>query len=181
MWQSIGDAIKIFLEKHLIPTVIAVVSAIVALVVLPSDYWMITKVGKSLFFILVAGIVFLLIELLGVFWKFIKNSWLRAQGKIRHLQYAKEEEEETIEEFLSFVDKLPPEDRDLLMEFIKNENQPITKPCSMYVMRDSNSLYYTKALVSTKNRDGSTQTKLKDEFYQLAKYIYEKRGSISHF
>ena len=38
MWQSIGDAIKIFLEKHLIPTVIAVVSAIVALVVLPSDY-----------------------------------------------------------------------------------------------------------------------------------------------
>lgn len=181
MWQSIGDAIKIFLEKHLIPTVIAVVSAIVALVVLPSDYWMITKVGKSLFFILVAGIVFLLIELLCVLGKGIKNGWLRAQGKIRDVQYAKEEEEEKIEEFLLFVDNLPPADRDLIMKFLKNGNKPITKPYSVYNFREWNSLAYSNALVTTKNHDGSTQTKLKEEFYQLAKYIYEKRGSISHF
>lgn len=62
MPDSIGEALKIFLEKHLVPTVISVVAAIVALLVLPTDYWMIEKIGKTLFFFLVAGVVFSLFK-----------------------------------------------------------------------------------------------------------------------
>lgn len=51
MPDSIGEALKIFLEKHLVPTVISVVAAIVALLVLPTDYWMIEKNRKNSVFL----------------------------------------------------------------------------------------------------------------------------------
>lgn len=50
MHDIICEALKIFLERHLVPTVISVVVAIVALLVLPADYWMIEKIGKIMFF-----------------------------------------------------------------------------------------------------------------------------------
>lgn len=64
MLDNVGEALKIFLEGHLIPTVISVVAAIAALLLLPSDYWMLEKIGEKLFFLLIAGIVFLGIQLL---------------------------------------------------------------------------------------------------------------------
>lgn len=62
MWEAIGQAIKTFVEKHLIPTVISVVIAIASFLVLPADYWMITRIGKVPFALLVAGIVFIVIQ-----------------------------------------------------------------------------------------------------------------------
>lgn len=67
MWNAIGEALKIFLEKHLIPTAISFVISIITLIKLPKDYWMIEKVGKTLFFILVLLISFLAIELVVFF------------------------------------------------------------------------------------------------------------------
>ena len=64
MWEAIGQAIKTFVEKHLIPTVISVVVAISSFLILPSDYWMIERVGKVPFALLIAGISFLTIQLL---------------------------------------------------------------------------------------------------------------------
>ena len=68
MPDNLVEALKIFLEKHLVPTVISVVAAIIALLKLPTDYWMIEKIGKRLFFFLVAGIVFLFIQFLILLW-----------------------------------------------------------------------------------------------------------------
>ena len=78
MPDSIGEALKVFLEKHLVPTVISVVAAIVALLVLPTDYWMIEKIGKTLFFFLVAGVVFLAIQVFVLLWKGIQHLKHRA-------------------------------------------------------------------------------------------------------
>lgn len=47
MWDAVGESLKVFFEKHLIPTVIAIVSAIIAVLMLPSDFWMIEKIGKT--------------------------------------------------------------------------------------------------------------------------------------
>ena len=52
MREKLIDSLNIFLEKHLIPTVISVVAAIVAILLLPNEYWMIQKIGKHLFFFL---------------------------------------------------------------------------------------------------------------------------------
>ena len=43
MWNAVGESLKVFLEKHLIPTVISVVAAIVVFLVLPADNWIIEK------------------------------------------------------------------------------------------------------------------------------------------
>ena len=88
MPDSIGEALKIFLEKHLVPTVISVVAAIVALLVLPTDYWMIEKIGKTLFFFLVAGVVFLAIQVLVLLWKGIQH--------LKHRAYISKEYKEIV-------------------------------------------------------------------------------------
>ena len=46
MWEAIGQAIKTFVEKHLIPTVISVVIAISSFLILPTDFLMIERIGK---------------------------------------------------------------------------------------------------------------------------------------
>lgn len=76
MWNAIGESLKVFFEKHLIPTIISLVSALVAFLLLPLDHWMIEKLGRTWFLILVAGIVFLVVHLLMAI----------AKG-IRHLRY----------------------------------------------------------------------------------------------
>ena len=63
MWEAIGLAIKTFVEKHLIPTVISVVISIASFLVLPADYWMITRIGKVPFALLVAGIEIIAVQL----------------------------------------------------------------------------------------------------------------------
>ncbi len=49
MWDVIGQVLNTFLEKYFIPTIISIVVAIISLLILPTDFWMITKIGKSLF------------------------------------------------------------------------------------------------------------------------------------
>lgn len=75
MWEAIGQAIKTFVEKHLIPTVISVVIAISSFLILPTDFWMIERIGKVPFALLVAGIAFLIIQLLIFFFRKIRG-WI---------------------------------------------------------------------------------------------------------
>lgn len=181
MPDSIGEALKVFLEKHLVPTVISVVAAIVALLVLPADYWMIEKIGKTLFFFLVAGVVFLAIQLLMLAWKGIQNLKHRAYINKSYREIKARENQEGLEEWLSFADKLPPDDREMILQFIRTGNQPIVERRHVYRTYNPNSIHNTNALITTENSDGSRSMKLDDRFYRTMKQIYEERGSISHF
>ena len=178
MPDSIGEALKVFLEKHLVPTVISVVAAIVALLVLPTDYWMIEKIGKTLFFFLVAGVVFLAIQVFVLLWKGIQH--LKHRAYISK-EYKEMKVRENQEEWLSFADKLSPDDRELIRQFIRTENQPIVERRHVYRAYNPNSIHETNAIVTTENSDGSRLVKLDDRFYRTMKQIYEDRGSISHF
>ena len=179
MPEKLVESLNIFLEKHLIPTVISIVAAISAILLLPNDYWMIQKLGKYLFFFLVAGIVFLFVQLIIAIAKGIGQLKYKAYINAEHNKHKHDKALENLELWLSYVDGLPPEDRTLILNFIKTDNKPITE--RGYIMYNPASIHSSEYIIKTQNADGSHLVKLDTQFYQLMKAIYEERGSISHF
>lgn len=179
MWDAIGNTAKIFLEKHFIPTVIAIVGAIALFLFLPEDFWMIEKLGKWLFLLFAAGGIFLVVQFLLVLFNGFQRINNSAYIRQENARIAAEEEAKNVEKCLSFVDKLSPEDRDLILRFIETGNQPIT--VHGYITKYRDCIYNTNVVVSTENRDCSRQYKLDERFYKTMKAIYDERGSISHF
>ena len=179
MWNAIGESLKVFFEKHLIPTVVSIVLAILMMLVLPNNYWMIEKIGKTWFLVLVAGIVFLTVQLLLAISKGIRHLCYRAELERQSREIDTKKNQEVVEKWLSFVDKLSPDDRAQLIKFIENGNEPEIE--HGYVWHSSESLYNTNLVIKMKGHDGFTLIKLDDNAYQVLKAIYEKRGSISHF
>lgn len=181
MIENLGEALKIFLEKHLIPTVISVVVSIIVLIELPTEYWMITKVGRNLFFLMIAGVVFLCIQLIIHLWIGFQKLKHSIHSNNEYNKMKAKEMNENIEKWLTFVDNLAPNERDLILQFIHSNNAAITENAGVYRFYNSESIYSTDFVVKTRKRDGSQMMKLNDQFYNIMKYIYEERGSISHF
>ena len=127
MWSAIVEFCKVFAEKHLIPSVISIVGAIVSLIFIPSDYWIIVKIGKFLFFILVAGVVFLVVKFLVFCWHKFVSYKSDNDLKQYYSQNATKSEKKNIEELWTAVDKFNPDDRKLLHEFLESDNTPITR------------------------------------------------------
>ena len=181
MWDAVGEALKLFVEKHLIPTVISVVTALVSLLVAPADYWMIVKLGKSWFTILVAGVAFLAIQLL----VFIARSIISARRKAVLKQEKQQKEEkrrqDSEERWLSLMDKQSPSERNLIVQLIEQENTPVIEKGG-YAWHDRDSVYYDhKVIVKTESEHGGTLIKLADQAYLELSAIYARRGTISHF
>ena len=179
MWNTLGEVLKVFVEKHLVPTVMAVVGALAGILLLPENFWMLQKLGKTPFFFLLAGIIFLAVQLLIFLGKGISqhkySRYLRSQNE----KYELRERCENIDNFLSFIDRLSPDERELIRQFIRTDNKPIAE--RGYRTYRPDSLFSTAAIVSTKRSDGYTMYKLNEQFYVSIKAIYEERGSISHF
>ena len=97
MWNAIGEAIKLFFEKHLIPTTISIVSAIAAYLVLPVNYWMVEKLGKVWFLIFATGVAFLTIQLLIAVAKCIRHLLYRANLTRENEELARKKNEEELE------------------------------------------------------------------------------------
>lgn len=178
MWNAIGEALKIFLEKHLIPTAISFVVAIITLIKLPKDYWMIEKIGKTLFFILVLLVSFLAIQFVVFLYSKIQEKRFYSHQRYLNVMESAKEEKQSVEELLSFVDKLLPEERELIKDFIRTENSP--KILTGRMGGNPDSIFHTKAVVSTETNNG-TIYKLHDSFYFYIKKIYDEQGRISHF
>ena len=114
------------------------------------------------------------------------------------------ENEQTIEKFRDYHDSLTDKEYSILMYLLKNNNQ---KPYIEYgthvsyddlynnFLNDTNKFSKSKYHGNDKEiwidtphgkekyyRTGNgTQYLLKDEYYQLLKYLIEKKGSIGHF
>ena len=179
MWDAIASAIKIFAEKHLIPTIIALVFGVGALLILPADHWAIVKVGESRFFGFVAGIVFLIVQLIMAIKTKIQSVH---KAKADEQQEREREEEEKIkytERLISFVERLPADDRKVIMKFIKSGNKPIVE--HVYWEYTQRPLYRSDVIVHILREDQSSLIKLEESFYYEIKAIYEERGSITHF
>ena len=210
MWEAIASVLKIFLEKYLIPTVISVVGGILALLYLPEEYsWMTEKIGKVTIVILVAGLIFLLIEFIFLICKIGRKIYSKLNMIKSNNKYKIENEKQVIEALWKNVESLSADDRELLIEFIENGNNPIER--SSGIRYSFVSLLNSKWVVSieeykedeklefvlsekSKGKSiavnpavfygGKTTVKkykLNDEIYKLLKYSMDKYGKITHF
>ena len=206
MWNAIVEFCKVFAEKHLIPSVISIVGAIISLIFIPWDYWIIVKIGKFLFFILAAGVVFLVVKFMVFCWQKIMSFKNGNDLKQYYNQNAIKSEKKNIEELWTAVDNFNPDDRKLLQEFLESSNAPITRSSGNRYF--GNSLLASNWVVSTEEYGEEEQPiilseklkgkaipigamgagraivvkyKLHDDIYSALKYSKEKYGKISHF
>ena len=179
MWSAIGESLKVFLEKHLIPTVISIVVAILTFLMLPDDNWAVEKLGKLWFLMLVAGIVFLVIQMLVAIVKGVRYLCYKVNSACQCRENDQKRDQEAEEGWLSFGDKLSPDDRALIIHLLENGNEPEIE--QGYVLHSYNSIHNTNLLVKTKSHNGYTLYKLDEKAYRTLKAIYDRRGTISHF
>lgn len=206
MWNAIVEFCKVFAEKHLIPSVISVTGAIIALIFIPSDYWMIVKIGKFLFFTVTACLIFLAVKFLVFCWQKIISFKNGNERKQYYNQSAVRNEKKDMEELWTAVDKFDPDDRKLLQDFLESGNAPITRSSGTRYF--GHSLLASNWVVSTEEYGEEEQPiilseklkgkaipigamsagktivvkyKLNDDIYSILKYSKEKYGKISHF
>lgn len=182
MWESLGDVIKVFFDKHLIPTILSLVLGTVVLLITPKDFWILMELTKAWFWLFVSGCIFLIIQLVIYLyskWKDWRYSnYLEAKRKTAQEQ----EKEERIRDLWDYIDTLSTEDREYVKRFLKNENQPI-------IINGIVHYSYGRFLASKHVRkqevwDGNyfyTKYILEEEFYNALVYSAQRYRKISRF
>ena len=124
--EAFSEAIKVFAEKHLVPSIISLVSGAVIYLFTPDDLWVIEKITKLGYWLLVSGCVFLLIQLLMKIRKGVSERKSYKSLKKSNEQYNREKAEENARKIWDYVDSLPPEDHQFLEYFLESGNRPLT-------------------------------------------------------
>lgn len=198
--KQLLEVIKIFLENHFLPAVSAISIALIAIVLIPSDWIVATKLGDNWFKLLLFCLALLLVEGIIKLCQYIKikiNEANNKKEKIRNLemeqrrqqQNAEAAVEKSLEELWMFTDTLNLQDKKYIDKFLKTDNTPIRKKEDSNVW-DSR-LLSSQAIHKTLIKEGiedmyhyeveEYQYKLRNEIYQLLKLSKEKYGRISHF
>ena len=196
MWEALANVLKDILEKHLIPFIASVALAIISIIITPSDFWMIIKIGKIAFAIVVFCIAFLIIHGISYLFKFIQAKKRKKENELYLKQVQEQEELRTLEKTWCEIDAMSQEERRLIKQFIETNNKPYIE--EGMVFRFTNHLLNSDWVVSTtlpQNVDQdmhhdsdvmiysgvARQYKLKEDVFKILKYSYEKYGKISHF
>ena len=183
MWDAIVAFIKTFNEKYLIPLVISIVVAISAIIVLPDDYWMISKIGAPTFGVVVGGISFLVVLLFYYVFFFVKKKLYDVSDRRYRIEMDKIQNEKNIRSFWTRIDRFSPEEREIIRNLVTSENQPVV--ANIYTFYSPESLFESEIMVSTTTVDDQNRYahvyKLKEDYYQILKYSIEKYNKISNF
>ena len=182
MWEAIGQAIKVFIEKYMIPTVLSVVIAIGSILLLPSDNECIIKIGKLPFGIFVAGLTFL-VCMFSV-WLFHRVMFIKNRCREKQIIDERREREElkSFKKVWERVDSLSPSERRVICKFLENGNKPIVvegmSPCFDYEFME-----LLNTMQVSDGNDGRIKYayKLDDEIYRDLLFSKEKYGRISNF
>lgn len=199
MWEALASAVKVFAEKHLIPSVISVAASICVILALQDDNWMIEKIGRWWVGVLVFCLAFILVQLVIVIQKAIKKRRQTEKNQCFYQNQDIKRETEALERLWSMVDELSPSEKALLHQFIDSGNAPYIETTTTFY--PSGHLLNSEMVVSTvvgtthepinwsgkgvpilSHFDRATkQYKLTEYYYQIFKYSKEKYGRISHF
>lgn len=204
--EKLSELLKIFLEKHLIPTVLSIIVGILSVAYTPEETKLLVHTGKILYAILFFCLAFIIIEFILWMIKTIREKIDKVCNNIREKEYQEREMKKLLEDVWTLVDKMKPQDREILMEFLNNNNSPICAEgesggnslfTSDYVvstivhndekmiLNDPNGVLGKKEgkILISKMSFGITkrQYKLRDDFYQILKYSYSHYGRISYF
>lgn len=194
--EKLIDLLKPLIEKYLFTTILSVALAILGVVLLPDVLNLKEQVGQFVYGLLLFCICFLVISLIKYIYLKFKHAFNK---KISDEQHYRVLEAEQLEELWNYVDSLSPLEKKYLFDFLKNKNKPIKVESAFFTVG-----LLSKYLVSTDkiitpdskintdtdfknfyNNYGRFQTykliKLRDDFYKLLKYSYDKYGKISHF
>lgn len=176
------EAIRVFAEKHLIPSVISLVLGGIVYLVTPEDFVVLKKLSGLYYFLLISGCIFLFVQL--VIW-FKERMYIKKESRrIENIENQNRKSlcKENLKVLWDMVDEFSFEDREYLNQFVKNENKPI-------VIR-GNYIYAYGRLFNSKNihrqegydeKGSYTQYILEDDFYNMLKISYELYGRISRF
>lgn len=183
--EAFGEALKIFLEKRLIPTVVSFVVAIIVYSKTPNNNALLLRIGKELYILLYAGIVFVIISFLQFLYKKIKESKHSHDEKVSLNNYSKKRDQEELQKLWDYMDTISSGERVFVKKFIENGNKPISLPRYMRPS-DYNSIVYNRELVKCREITGSDKVKydqyvLDDSFYKTLSFSLEKYNKICNF
>lgn len=209
--EKIFDIVLVLLEKILIPTLIALIVAIISYKFPPKDLVFVHTLGTEWFaalsflvsllisLVLIKSIKFIFLVIVSELKKWIEEKDYQKKRK----EYFDEQLNESLEYVWSKVDGFSENDYKLLIDFIKNQNEPIIKEesynkgdwllSSDWVHKtfyEQGQVYTERSKPTSPNAIGITRTrvtpdkyqyKLKKDIYKLLKYSFDKYGQISHF
>ncbi|MDP3388086.1 MAG: hypothetical protein Q8S24_12680 [Eubacteriales bacterium] len=197
MWEAFGGAIKVFAEKYLIASIISLIIGTVSYILTPDDFWVLTKLNKIWYFLLISGCMFIFIH--GTIVIFHKIQGLRYS--LYHKNRISSTNKEALEKLWTLVDGFDQEDRKLLLKFISNGNSPYLVNGnvhyssekllgSQYVHKiqgyksDNSKLQIVEKFDPIKmmvSSESYVQYVLIEPFYKSIKMSHEKYGQICHF
>ena len=182
MWEALGNALKLFFEKHFIPTVLSLVCGTIAFLCTPEDNWILVKISNLGYWIFASGCAFIIIQL--IVWIYSKISSKKYWRSVENSnnQYRKKENEEAMRHLWDYVESLCPEEREYLKRFLKNKNAPITIRGNIWY--NYRSLWSSEHIRKQEGYDDAgcyTQYVLEENFYQALCYSAEVYGKISRF
>jgi len=112
------NVIKVFIEKHLIPTILSVVLAVFTILLFPSLISIQIKIGQPLFWLFVFFIWYLIIHVCICFVKKIKHKiWLD--------EHKEKLNNEAVTNLNALYDRLSKSDKNIILTFILNNNLPL--------------------------------------------------------
>ena len=122
--EDIVKLLKVFIENHFLPTIGAIVLALVTILAIPSNNWMIAKIGDIWFKVLLFCCYFLLI-------KFITYVRKTFPEKIAKTKYKKEQlikqQDEAAKSWQNVFDHLTAYELDLVKELVQKNNNPVRR------------------------------------------------------
>lgn len=204
--EDIAKVLKIFFEEHLIPAIIAIVLGLLTLSFLPSDFWVINKIGIEWFRVLLFGLFFLSVELCDHLRKTIPTN---LSNKRYERKQKKEQEQEAIKSFQSILDHLTKYELELINDLVKNGNKPVKREYmhgsnihSEYLNKEYRNYpwgglpfvgeddFQNPIFICTTQYEGDIDSedrkpyrvyKLQNDAYNLAKYIMDTKGRLSTY
>lgn len=183
MWESLGETIKIFFEKHLIPTILSLVLGTVVLLRTPKDNWILVELSKIWYWLFASGCIFIVVQLLIWVYKKLKSWQYYLDEKKRNEEYQRRIDKENLEKWWDYIDSLDEEDRGYLKRFLKNKNQPIVVRGIFFYNYDLK-LFNSEYIKSQKCYDEKgpyTKYILDEAFYNILVYSVENYGKIGRF
>lgn len=125
MWNAIGEVLKSFLEKRLMPTIIAVMLMCLGLYFTPDDFSVLVKLEKPLYALLLFTVCFIVVSLIHYLIFLVRKGVRSVREKLYYANQKKGYERDTLEQMWNFIDSLSPVEYDIIVKFLKTKNKPI--------------------------------------------------------
>lgn len=174
--ENLCKLLEIFLDKYFFDTIISVAVTLLINIILPSNYWMIEKIGITYFRVFVFCAVFVIFNAAVSADKALKNEKRKKeQNEIKQRKRLKQIEE-NLEFWRNQADDLSYYERKAIIDFIKSGNAQ--RKCNDLIM---NSRKLSKYILNTKDEHGYYIFKMNDNAFKVFSSIYKKYGKLGHF